>query len=51
MGRTGSYVVPDGIRRGRNGGDRTHDLLLPKQARFQLRYIPSVHMIDLSESE
>ena len=26
---------------GRDGGARTHDLLVPNQARYQLRYIPT----------
>ena len=29
-----------GTPRGRRGGTRTHDLLLPKQSRYQLRYSP-----------
>lgn len=30
------------IKSSRGGGVRTHDLLVPNQARYQLRYAPSV---------
>ena len=29
------------LRRGRSDGIRTHDLLVPNQARYQLRYTPT----------
>ena len=39
-GTTAASPSNAAVTNGRDGGDRTRDLLFPKQARFQLRHIP-----------